>query len=409
MKPVHLPQFSPTIVIVAGSLVLLLAFGIRAGFGLFLQPISLDLGGGRGAFALALALQNLFWGVAQPFAGAVADKYGSGRTILAGGLAYALGLVWMASVEFPWELYLSGGLLIGLGMSGVGLSVVFGAMGRVVPPEKQTIAMGIGTAAGSLGQFLVVPAGQFFLDSYGWSTALLLLSLCSLVIVPAAVALTGSNAPNQNSRETQPQLGLKAALREAFGHSGFLYLTAGFFVCGFQVVFIGTHLPAYLIDEGLDAKYGAWALSLVGLFNIIGSFSAGVIGGRYSKKYSLSFLYVARALAVLVFILLPTTPTSVLIFSAIIGLLWLSTVPLTSGIVAQIFGPQYFATLFGIVFFSHQIGSFLGAWLGGYLYDTSGSYEVVWWISIALGLVAALLHWPINEQSLRPVPSPTKA
>ncbi|MBF0276892.1 MAG: MFS transporter [SAR324 cluster bacterium] len=405
MQNLRLPQYSFPIVMAAGSLVLLLVFGIRAGFGLFLKPISADLGWGREIFAMTIALQNLFWGAFQPLMGAVSDRYGSGRTLVLGGAAYTVGLLLMSQASSPVTLYLSGGLMIGLGLSGSGLAVVLGAVGRAASEEQRSLAMGIGTAAGSLGQFWIAPLGQFFISSYGWSTALILLSIFSLMIVPAAVALTGNNTTIKNPLRGQENQGFREALAEAFGHKGFLYLTAGFFVCGFHVVFIGTHLPAFLEDQGLDPKYGAWSLAFIGFFNVIGSFASGYLGGKFSKKYCLSLLYLSRALLFVAFILMPTTPASVLIFSAIIGLLWLSTVPLTTGIVSQVFGPKYFSTLFGIVFFSHQIGSFLGAWLGGYLYDTTGSYDAVWWISVALGLASAVLHYPINEQSLRTVPA----
>ncbi len=385
--------------IVAGCLILLLSTGTRAGFGLFLQPISSDLGWGREVFAFALALQNLLWGASQPFGGAIADKYGSGRSIAVGGVLYAIGVALMAGVETPLDLSFSAGLLIGIGMSGTSFAVVLGAMVREVPVEKRSMILGIGTAAGSLGQFIMVPLGQHFITSYGWSQALLLLSICVLIIVPAATALTGHST--DTPEEGQVNLDLRDALNEALSHRGFLFLTAGFFVCGFHVAFIAAHLPAYIVDNGLAADYGAWALALVGLFNVIGSFTSGIMGGRHSKKRCLSFLYFARAVVIVIFILVPITPASVLIFSAAMGLLWLSTVPLTSGLVAQIFGPQYLSTLFGIVFFGHQIGSFLGVWLGGYLFDATGSYNLVWWISVALGFSSALLHWPINEQSLR--------
>ena len=402
MKLTRFSDHGPVIAITAGCLILLLSTGTRAGFGLFLQPISADLGWGREVFAFSLALQNLLWGATQPFGGAIADRYGSGRSIAVGGLFYALGVALMAGVETPLGLNFSAGLLIGIGMSGTSFAVVLGAMAREVSVERRSLVLGIGTAAGSLGQFIMVPLGQQFITSYGWSNALLLLSVFALLIVPAASALTGRAAANLETG--LDNLDLRSAVNEAFGHRGFLFLTAGFFVCGFHVAFIAAHLPAYIVDNGLAAEYGAWALALVGLFNVIGSFTAGFMGGRYSKKQCLSILYFTRAVVILIFILVPLTPASVLVFAAAMGLLWLSTVPLTSGLVAQIFGPRYLSTLFGIVFFSHQIGSFLGVWLGGYLFDATGSYDLVWWISVALGVSSALLHWPINEQNLRLAP-----
>ena len=387
----------------AGCLVMLISMGVRAGFGLFLQPVSTDLGWGREIFALSLALQNLFWGASQPFVGAIADKYGSGRTIATGGLIYAMGVYLMSGVESPVVLHL-GNMLVGFGLSGTALAVVLGVMVRAVSVEKRSLVLGIGTAASSLGQFTMIPLGQFFISTYGWSTALLLISACCLIIAPCAVSLTGRSS-SEVSRSVV-ELNLRQTLTEAFGHRGYLLLVTGFFVCGFHVAFVATHLPAYIVDEGFSANLGAWALAVIGLFNIIGCFASGILGGRYSKKYCLSFLYLSRALVFATFMLTPVSATSILVFSAVLGLLWLATVPLTSGIVLQIFGPKYLATLFGFVFFSHQIGSFLGAWLGGYLYDRIGSYDVVWWISVALGVASAIVHWPINEQTLRrPMPA----
>jgi predicted MFS family arabinose efflux permease len=383
------------IAIACGAFILLLSFGIRSSFGLFLQPMSLDLGWGREVFALAMAIQNLLWGVSQPFVGAIADKWGTARTVLGGGLLYALGVYLMSTTASPPELYFSAGVLIGFALSGTSFGVILAAVGRSVPAERRSVALGITTAVGSLGQFLLPPTGQAFLSAYGWQTALLLLALGSLAMVLAAGGVRGRVATASPREQT-----IREALDEARRHSGYLYLTAGFFVCGWHVAFIAVHLPAYLADGGLSTEIAAWCLALVGLCNVIGSYVAGVLGGRFSKRYCLSALYAARSVLILAFITLPLSAASALAFSAIIGLLWLSTVPLTSGLVAQIFGPRYMATLFGIVFLSHQIGSFLGIWLGGYLYDAYGSYDVIWWLSIALGLVAALLHWPIDERAV---------
>jgi predicted MFS family arabinose efflux permease len=383
------------IAIACGSFILLLSFGVRSSFGLFLQPMSLDLGWGREAFALAMALQNLLWGASQPFVGAIADKYGTARTVLGGGLLYVLGVYLMSTTSSPPELYFSAGVLVGLGLSGTGFGVVLAAVGRSVPAERRSVALGITTAVGSLGQFLLPPIGQAFLAAYGWQTALLLLAAGSAAMVLAAGGLRGRMATAGQGEQTIGQ-----ALTEARQHSGCLYLTAGFFVCGWHVAFIAVHLPAYLADGGISTEIAAWCLALVGLFNVIGSYVAGVLGGRLSKKYCLSFLYLARSVVILVFIMLPLSVGSALLFAAAMGLLWLSTVPLTSGLVAQIFGPRYMATLFGIVFVSHQIGSFLGIRLGGYLYDDYGSYDLNRWLSIALGLVAALHHWPIDERAV---------
>jgi predicted MFS family arabinose efflux permease len=381
--------------IACGSAMVLLSFGIRSSFGLFLQPMSQDLGWGREVFAFALALQNLIWGAAQPFTGMLADRYGSGRTLAAGGLLYALGVWLMATTASPVALNLSAGVLLGLALSGTGFGVVLAAVGRSVAPERRSMALGVTTALGSLGQFMMPPLGQALLAAYGWQSALLLLAASSLAMVALAAGIRGR--PEAAAGDTQT---LRQALAEARRHPGYLYLTAGFFVCGWHVAFIAVHLPAYLADGGLSTQTAAWCLALIGLFNVIGSYLAGLLGGRLSKKYCLSFLYTARAVLILAFILLPLTATSALLFSAIMGLLWLSTVPLTSGLVAQIFGARYMATLFGFVFLGHQLGSFLGVWLGGFLYDRYGSYDLVWWLSIALGLLAALLHWPIDERAV---------
>ena len=387
---------TPMVVIVAGCLILLLTFGVRASFGLFMESISSDFGWGREVFAMSLALQNLIWGLGQPFAGAIADRYGSGRVIVAGGLLYALGTYLMAVSGTPGMMHVSAGLLVGLGLSGASFGVVLAALGRMVPEEKRSWALGIGTAAGSLGQFTLVPLGQAFLATYGWSVALMLMALLSLLVLPLSTALAGrDDGAAHGSKQS-----LGEALREAGVHSGYIYLTLGFFVCGFQVAFIAAHLPAYVTDLGLPLEIGGWAIALVGLFNIIGSYTAGVLGGRHSKKYLLSGLYLARSVVIAVFVLVPPSAASVLIFAAAMGLLWLSTVPLTSGLVAQIFGVRYMATLFGIVFLSHQLGSFLGVWLGGRLFDATGSYDIVWWVSVALGVGAAALHWPIDERAV---------
>ena len=382
---------TPLLVMSAACLLLFFTFGIRSSFGLYLQPISAEFGWGREIFALAIAIQNLMVGVAQPFISAIADRYGSGRTVALGGLFYAAGLYTMAEASTPAHAYLGMGVLIGLGLSGTSFAIVFSAIARVVPAERRALALGIGGSIGSIGQFAVVPAGQAFLQHYGWSTVLLMMALVILISLPIAAVLKG----RPPEPETPQSLG--EALREARDHRGYRLLICGFFVCGFHVAYIGTHLPSFVVDKGLAPEFGAWALSLVGLFNVIGSLLAGFLGDRFSKKFLLSGLYLARGCLFTAFVLLPATETTVLIFGATMGLLWLSTVPLTSALVAQIFGPRYMATLFGIVFFSRQVGSFLGAWLGGYMYDLTGSYDAVWWIAAALGVASAAIHWPIDE------------
>ena len=384
------------ILILAGGLISLLAMGSRAAFGLFLEPVSTDLGWGREVFGLALAIQNIVWGLSQPFASAIADKYGSGRTLFVSALVYAAGLFLMSQTGTQTGLHLTAGLMIGLGLSGTGFGVVIGSVGRAVSEEKRSMALGIVGASGSLGQFIMVPMGQAFLSGYGWSTALILIGCCSLLMIPASAAVTGKAEGSASVGAAS----LSAAIREAAGNRSYWLLFAGFFVCGFHVTFLAVHLPAYIVDQHVAAKYGAIALSIVGFFNVIGSLASGYLGGKYSKKYLLSGLYFARAALFASFLLVPISPLTVIIFSGILGLLWLSTVPLTSGLVAVLFGPKYMTTLFGFVFFGHQIGAFLGAWLGGVVFDLYGSYDVVWWISVALGLISGLLHWPIREHRL---------
>lgn len=388
---------TPTVVLVAGGIILMLAMGIRHGFGLFLQPISSDLGWGRETFALAIAVQNLVWGATQPFAGMVSDKFGSARVVIGGSLLYALGLVLMANATAPWLFIITAGVLIGTGLSGVTFSVISGVLGRRVSPEKRSMALGISAAAGSFGQFAVLPLTQWLLTNVGWHFALLTLAGVALLIAPMAAALV--ERPELQVATFKQSAG--QAVKEALGHKGYMLLTLGFFVCGFQVVFVGVHLPAYLADKGLPMHVAVMALALIGLFNIVGTYVAGWLGGRMSKKYILSFIYFARAVVFALFFWLPVSVASVYAFAIALGLLWLSTVPVTNGMVAQIFGVRYLAMLSGLTFFSHQIGSFLGAWLGGKAYDLTGNYDAVWYLSIALGIVAGLINLPINEQPIR--------
>jgi predicted MFS family arabinose efflux permease len=390
----------PVVILIAGATILTLSIGIRNSFGLFLAPMSADLGWGREVFALAIAIQNLLWGATQPFFGAAADRWGSGRVVAVGGVLYAAGLYLMGQSGSEADLMLSGGVLVGLGLSGTSFAAVLGAVGRAFPPHRRGLALGLCTAGGSFGQFMMVPLGQSFIAAYGWSTAFALFGAISALMVALAVLVSGRPAQDAAA------LSIAEGLRAARTHSGYLLLTAGFFVCGFHVTFIGTHLPAYLTDQGLAPEAGATALALVGLFNIIGSLACGMLGDRFSKKWVLTFLYAARAAVILAFVLVPPTPLSAALFGAGIGLLWLGTVPLTSALVAQIFGLRSVGTLFGIVFLSHQVGAFLGVWLGGRLFDATGSYMVVWWLAIALGVVAALLHMPINERPLARQPAP---
>ena len=391
------------LVIAAGCLISLLSFGPRSVMGLFLAPMTDAHGWSREIFALSIAIQNIMWGLGQPVAGAIADRYGSGRVLAAGGLVYAAGLALMAWAPNPAWLHVSAGLMVGLGMAAASFTIVLAALGRRVPPEKRSIVFGIGTAAGSMGQFIFAPFGQSMIQNFGWAEALLVLAAVTLVIPILSIALAGR--PGMEGQAIREQ-SFGQALAEAFAHRSYLLLTAGFFVCGFHVAFIAAHLPAFIADEGLDPRIGAWSLALIGLFNVVGSLGAGFIGQHYSKPIFLSLIYFARAVTIALFVLLPVTPLTVLVFASTIGLLWLSTVPPTSGLVAIMFGPKYLGTLMGIVFFSHQVGAFLGVWLGGRLYDQTGSYDVVWWLGVALGIFAGIVHLPIKE---RPAYAPAPA
>ncbi len=383
-------------VIGCGGLILLLAIGIRFSFGIYLRPISADLGWPRDVFAFSIALQNLFWGISQPFTGAIADRYGTGRVVVAGALLYAAGTMLMAMATTPIAAHITAGMMVGLGLGGCGFSIVLAAVGRSVTPERRGMAMGIAAAAGSFGQFAILPVGQELLDAYGWPTTFFLLGLMALVIVPQAAALVGRDG--SAAKVTPKEFG--GAVREALANRRFLYLNAGYFVCGFHVAFIATHLPAYIVDQGMPDRLGAWALGLIGLFNVFGSFLAGVLGDRFSKKYLLSGIYFIRAVVIAAFVLVPVSQTSILLFAAAMGLLWLGTVPLVSALVAQIYGVRTLSTLLGVVFFSHQLGSFMSAWLAGEIFTLTGSYAFVWWLSVALGIVAGFLHLPINERPI---------
>jgi predicted MFS family arabinose efflux permease len=390
--------------LISGAVILAIGLGIRQTLGLFLAPMSIDLGIGRGSFALALAVQNLLWGAAQPLVGMVADRFGPMRVLIAGSAAYAAGLIVMSGAAGATDLLFGAGLLIGMALSCVSFAVVFGAVGRSVPGDKRSMALGVASAGGSFGQFAMAPIGQTLIADWGWSDALMAMVALSLLMAPLAVMLHRAG-PTRGAPTMEPPAlsqSLGEAIAEAGRHSGYWYLTTAFFVCGFQVVFVAVHLPAYLGDLGLPDALGATSLALIGFFNILGTWSCGALGGRYTKKYVLSLLYLLRAVAIAGFLVAPKTETTVLVFATVIGLLWLGTVPLTSGLVAQIFGVRYMSTLFGIVFFSHQLGSFLGVWLGGLVFDMTGSYDSIWLASIALGIAAALLHLPIADRPLRP-------
>ncbi len=379
--------------LVCGATIISIALGMRQGFGLFLPPIAEELGEGRGLVALAIALQNLAWGLFSPVFGGLADRYGARTAAALGALLYAAGLAVMGFADSGSQI-IQGQFLIGIGLGGAGFSVVLGAVGRAAPPAQRSLAFGIVTAGGSLGQFLFVPVEQALLDAFGWSDALIIVGAASLLMVLFAFGLgEGSGEPARGPEQTP-----REALAEAVGHRSFLLLTTGFFVCGFQVVFIATHLPAFCHDRGIDPAWSAWALALVGLFNIVGSLGAGWLGGRYSKRNGLVGFYVVRSAIIAAFVLLPVSGPTTLVFGALIGVFWLGTVPLTSGLIATFFGTRYMAMLYGIVFASHQVGSFLGAWAGGAIYDRFGSYEIMWWLTVVAGLVAAFLHLMIDER-----------
>ena len=385
---------STTVVVVAGCLIAVVTYGMRASLGLFTQPLSDLRGWDRETFAFAIAIQNLLWGIGQPFAGAIADRYGSGRVLAGGGLLYVAGGVLMASSTSGAALTLSGGVLLGLGLSGASFLVVIAAFSRLVPPDRRSWAIGLATAAGSLGQFLFAPLGQAFLSEYGAVTALVLLSGFVALVPLLAIALTGRG----DDVGEEPEVSTVAAIRGALAHPSYLMLTCGFFVCGFHIGFITTHLPPYLTDLGFSGSLAAWSLALIGLFNVIGAYTAGVLGGTHSKRLLLSGIYAGRAVLFALFLIVPTTPAVVLLFGAGMGLLWLSTVPPTSGLVAVMFGTRHVGMLFGFVFLSHQIGAFLGVWLGGVVYEATGAYDLMWWLSIALALAATAVHLPILER-----------
>ena len=384
--------------LLCGAAIVTLSMGIRHGFGLWLQPITQSQNWSRETFAFAIAIQNLVWGFTGIFAGMLADRFGAFKVIVAGAVLYALGLVGMATATTPLVFALTAGVLIGMAQAGTTYAVIYGVIGRNIAPHKRSWAMGVAAAAGSFGQFLMVPTEGLLISGLGWQEALMVLGAASLMMVPLAwglhePALAGSFAVRREQSIFQ-------ALGEAFKYPSFQLLMAGYFVCGFQVVFIGVHMPSYLRDKGLSPQVASYALALIGLFNVFGTYAAGVLGQRMQKKNILAFIYLARAFAISIFLLVPLSPVSVYIFSSVMGLLWLSTVPPTNATVAQIFGVAHLSMLSGFVFFSHQIGSFMGVWLGGYLYDRTGSYDLVWYIAIGLGVLAALVNLPIKEASI---------
>ncbi len=393
----------PIFAISCACIIGLLAFGPRSAMGFFQLPILQDNGWDRTTFGMAMALQNLCWGLGQPLFGLVADKFGTWRVLAFGALLYSLGLVVMAVAPTPLWLHIGGGVLIGLGVAACSFGVVLASIARLVSPEKRSFAFGLGTAAGSAGMFVFAPISQGLIDKLGWSDSLIAIAALMLIIPLLAIPLRGNSSTSRIAAAEFEQTA-REALREAFVSKGYLLLTSGFFVCGFQVAFITAHFPAYISDLGIASRWAVVAISLIGFFNIIGSLASGVAGQRYSKPLLLSWIYIARSIVFTAFLLIPASPTTVVVFSIVIGILWLSTVAPTNALVAVMFGTRYLGLLGGIVFFSHQLGSFLGVWMGGVLYDATGSYDVVWWLGVALGIFAAIVHWPIREEPVqRPV------
>jgi MFS family permease len=386
---------TPLVILICGCVIMTISFGIRAGFGLFLQPMALEYGWGREVFSISIALQNLMWGVLGALAGGFADRYGAGRVVAAGAICYILGLIGVAYISTPWLMHVNAALLLGGALGGTSFGIILAVIGRTVAPERRSLYMGIAAAAGSFGQFALVPLTQVLIASLNWHNALLVLAGIAAIMIPLALAL--ASTPHAAGG---PQQSIGEALREAMNEKGFHLLFWGYFVCGFHIAMLTVHLPAFVTDAGLSAAHGMTALALIGLFNIVGTLGAGYLGGRFSKKYLLSTIYSIRAVLITILIALPLSPLTLYVFACGIGLLWLGTVPLTNGLVGQIFGMRYAAMLASVVFLGHQIGSFVGVWLAGYLYDTTGSYNGAFIASIGLGVFAALVNLPVNEKPL---------
>ncbi len=388
---------TPAVIIFCGCAIAMLGFGPRSAMGFFIQPMGHEFSWGRDVFGLALAVQNLLWGLGQPIAGAIADRFGIFRVMLVGALLYAGGLLMMRYAATPLSLDLGAGVLVGFGLSGCSFNLVLSAFSKLLPPERRGIALGAGTAAGSFGQFAFAPFGVALIDNFGWQTALTVFATLMLLIVPLALALSTPPATAANVPTAQQQ-SFRTALAEAFGHRSYVLLVLGFFTCGFQLAFVTVHLPAFLVDRGISAHIGGWVMASIGLFNMIGSLSVGWLQNRMPKRYILSVIYFARALATIAFISFPITPFSAITFGAVSGLLWLSTVPPTSALVSLMFGTRWFATLYGFAFVSHQVGGFLGVWLGGIVFEKFGSYTPIWWLSVLFGVLSALINLPIVEK-----------
>ena len=397
---------TPLVIVVCGCLIGMLTFGPRSTFGFFMQPMSREFSWGRDVFGLALAIQNLLWGMGQPFAGAIADRFGSLRVISVGAVMYAAGLIMMRHAATPLSLDLGAGVLIGLGLSGCSFNLVLSAFGKLLPPEWRGVALGAGTAAGSFGQFVFAPFGVAMLDNFGWRPVLIVFAGLMLLVVPLSLALATPASDSSADAATDQQT-FRHALDEAFGHRSYVLLVLGFFTCGFQLAFITVHLPAYMVDRGMPVQTGGWVIAVIGLFNIIGSLSVGWLQTRLPKRYILSAIYFARAMSIVAFISFPITTFSAIAFGVVTGLTWLSTVPPTSSLVALMFGTRWLATLYGFAFFSHQVGGFLGVLLGGIVFEKFGSYTPIWWLSVLFGLLSALINLPIIEAPVtRPVAQP---
>ena len=389
---------TPLVILVCGCLIGLIAFGPRSTFGFFLTPMTVANGWGRDVFSLALAIEMLLWGAGQPFAGALADRFGAMWVIAGGALLYAIGTVWMVYASTPLEFHLSAGVLIGFGLAGCSFTLVIGAFGKLMPEQWRTLAFGAGTAAGSFGQFLFSPLAVALIDQVGWQNTLLIFAVILLSILPLSIALAAPPAAAGTGSRTAPRQSVRQALSEAFGHRSYVLLVLGYFTCGFQLFFIAVHLPAYLVDRGLPAAIGGWTLAIIGLFNILGSVGSGWLANLMPKRFILSAIYFSRSIAILIFILLPPSPIATLVFGAVIGVLWLSTVPPTSALVALMFGSRWLTMLLGVAFFSHQVGGFLGVWLGGVLFERTGSYDLIWWGAIFFGVMSAIINLPIVEK-----------
>ena len=393
---------TPLVIIVCGCLISMLTFGPRSTFGFFMQPMSCDFSWGRDVFGLAVAIQNLLWGIGQPIAGAIADRFGTVRVLSVGALLYAAGLITMSHSSTPLSLDLSAGVLIGFGLSGASFNLILSAFGKLMPPEWRGVALGAGTAAGSLGQFVFAPFGVALIDSFGWQTALTVFACMMLLVVPLSLALATRPSEAEEASVAEQQT-IRGALAEAFGHRSYVLLVLGFFTCGFQLAFITVHLPAYMVDRGVPVQLGGWVIATIGLCNIIGSLSVGWLQNKMPKRYILSALYFIRALAIIAFISFPITAFSAIAFGVVTGLMWLSSVPPTSSLVALMFGTRWLATLYGFAFFSHQVGGFLGVWLGGIVFEKFNSYTPIWWLSVLFGVLSALINLPIVEAPVRRV------